>query len=128
MTTRITTVSVGVEGGKVEDIVYISGEQWCGSGGCTLLILESDGAGFKLLGQVTVVQVPIVLLASKTHGHPDIGVTVRGGGIQAAFMVVLSFNGVSYPENPSLLPARRIKPNEGKIVVANAEGSVPFYN
>jgi hypothetical protein len=39
-TTRIATVRVKTDNGKPEDIVYVSGQRWCGSGGCTLLLLE----------------------------------------------------------------------------------------
>ena len=71
----------GANGKTKEDIVYISGPGWCGSGGCTMLILEPSGSSFNVLGKVTIVQLPIRVLHSTSHGHPDIGVLVQGGEI-----------------------------------------------
>jgi hypothetical protein len=79
-TTKITTVQVKAEDEKSEEIVYVSGQGWCGSGGCMLLILEPSGSTFKILGKVTIVQLPVRLLPSMKNGYPDIGVTVQGGG------------------------------------------------
>ena len=127
-TTRITSVKVKTDDGKVVDIVYVSGQRWCGSGGCTLLILEPTESTFKVLGRVTIVQLPVRLLPSTNNGHPDIGVSVRGGGIQEGYEAVLSFNGERYPRNPSLPPARKATRIQGKVIIANTEGSVPLYD
>jgi hypothetical protein len=127
-TTRITTVRVKADNGKAVDVVYVSGEGWCGSGGCTLLILEPIDSSFKVLGRVTIVQLPVRLLPSTKHGHPDIGVTVQGGGVLAGYEAVLSFNGESYPRNPSVPPARKTSAIQGKIIVANTDSSVPLYD
>jgi hypothetical protein len=127
-TTKVTIVEVKIENGEPEDLVYVSGERWCGSGGCTLLILAPSEASFKLLGKVTIAQLPIRLLPSMQNGHPDIGVTVQGGGIPECYEAVLSFNGESYPRNPSVPPARKISAVQGKVIIASTEGSVPLYD
>src|SRR6185312_637047 len=113
-TTRITSVDVKTYGGNAEEnIVYVSGQGWCGSGGCTMLILEPAGSSFKVLSKVTIVQLPIRLLPSVSHAHPDIGVIVSGGGIMPGYEAVLSFDGESYPRNPSLPPARKAAAIQG---------------
>lgn len=128
-TTRITVASVKTNGGKSEeDIVYVSGQGWCGSGGCTMLILEPTESSFKVLGRVTIVQLPIRLLHSMSHDHPDIGVLVQGGGILSAYEAVLSFNGKSYPRNPSVPPARKVSAVQGKVLIATTESSMPLYD
>jgi hypothetical protein len=127
-TTRITAVNVRTDNGKPEDVVYVSGQRWCGSGGCTLLILEPAESTFKVLGKVTIVQLPVRLLSSTKNGYPDIGVTVQGGGILSGYEAVLSFNGKSYPRNPSLPPARKAATVQGKVIIANTAGSVPLYD
>lgn len=128
-TTRITAASVRNDDSKTEeDIVYVSGPGWCGSGGCTMLILETSGSSFKVLGNVTVVQLPIRLLHSMSHGHPDIGVLVQGGGILSGYEAVLSFDGKGYPSNPSMPPARQVAAARGKVIIATTENSVPLYN
>jgi hypothetical protein len=127
-TTRIATVRVKADNGKPEDIVYVSGQGWCGSGGCTLLLLEPAESTFKVLGKVTIVQLPVRLLPSTKDGYPDIGVTVQGGGTLTGYEAVLSFNGESYPGNPSLPPAQKVTVVQGKVIIANTEGSVPLYD
>ena len=81
-TMRITVVSVKTEDeAGEEEVVYISGQGWCGvTGGCNMLIVEPFQASFKVIGDVTIVQLPIYLLPSMENGHPDIGVWVAGGG------------------------------------------------
>lgn len=128
-TTRITAVSVKSDGGKSEeDIVYVSGDYWCGSGGCTMLILEPAGSSFKILGRETIVQLPIRVLRSMHNGHPDIGVYVQGGGILSGHEAVLAFNGKRYSSNPSMPPARKATVTQGKVVIGTTNDSVPLYN
>lgn len=128
-TTKITAFSAKSNDGKTEeDIVYVSGQRWCGSGGCTMLILQPTKSAFKVLGRVTIVQLPIRLLPSVHNGHPDIGVTVQGGGILQGYEAVLSFDGKRYPTNPSMPPARKTNTIRGKVIVANTEESVPLYD
>lgn len=117
-TTRFTVVTVKTrEMAAEEQIVYVSGWAWCGSGGCTLLILEPTDSSFKVLGRVTIVRLPVRLLHTMNHGHPDIGVLVQGGGVQAGYEAVLSFDGVTYPENPSVPPARPVTSSLGKEII-----------
>ena len=128
-TTRISTYTVKTAEGKtMESIVYVSGQRWCGSGGCTMLILEPADSAFKVLGRVTIVRLPIRLLPSLNHGHPDIGVTVQGGGIQSGYEAVLSFDGKRYPRNPSMRPARKAVAVRGKVIIANTKESLPLYD
>lgn len=127
VTTKVSAVRVKTEDGGTEDVVYVSGQRWCGSGGCTVLILAPLESSFKPLGKITIAQLPIRLLSSMKNGRPDIGVTVQGGGIQAGYEAVLSFNGESYPKNPSLPPARKATAIEGKVIIADTEGSIPLY-
>jgi hypothetical protein len=129
ITTKINVVNVKTNGGKNEEfLVYISGQRWCGSGGCTMLILESDKSSFTILGRVTIVRLPIRILSSMNNGHPDIGVQVSEGGIQPDYEAVLSFDGEAYPENPSIPPARKVRGVRGKVIIATTGGSVPLYN
>lgn len=92
-----------------------------------MLILEPTRSSFKVLGRVTIVQLPVRLLDSMSHGHPDIGVVVQGGGILSGYEAVLSFNGESYRGNPSMPPARKVAAVRGKVLIANTEDSVPLY-
>ncbi len=127
-TTRITTYRVKTGEGKTEeDIVYVSGQGWCGSGGCMLLIVEPSAGSFKVLGKVTVVQLPVFLMPSMTHGYPDIGVSVRGIRVGSEYEAELSYDGISYPGNPSSPPSRPLKGIKGKVIIANTKNSVALY-
>ena len=133
-TTQITVVSVKTEAEAGEElVVYVSGPQgsWCGTGGCMMLILEPFQSSFKVLGRVTIVQLPVRLLPSMKNGHPDIGVWVQGGGIQPGYEAVVSFNGTNYSakysDNLSTPPARPVKGIEGKRIITTTKNSVPLY-
>ena len=109
-------------------MIYVSGQRWCGSGGCTLLIVESQGSGFKVIGRTSVVQLPIRLLNNTRQGHSNIGVRVQGGGIQSGYEAILSFDGERYPGNPSLAPARRLTGKAvGKTLLSTLQNSILLY-
>jgi len=93
-----------------------------------MLILQPNESTIEVLGRVTIVQLPIRLLPSQNYGHPDIGVSVKGGGILPGYEAVLSFDGKSYPGNPSVPPARQAAVARGRVIIANLNESVPLYD
>lgn len=111
--------------GVQEVIVYLMGARWCGSGGCSCLVLAPQGASYKIVTKTTVTQLPIRVLSTRTNGWHDLGVWVQGGGIQPGYEARLRFNGRKYPSNPSAPPAQKLGKNaEGKIVIpADATGT-----
>jgi len=127
--TRYSSVLVDLkEDGTKEVIVYLSGRMWCGREGCRMLILSPEGASYRVVTETTITRLPIRMLATKSNGRHDISVVVAGGGIQPGFEAVLSFDGKTYPSNPSTPPARRLDGKaEGKIVMpVTAEGTPLF--
>ena len=118
-----------LSGSRKQDIVvYVTGQSWCGSGGCTTLILAPNGSSYRLVAKITISQPPIRVLASRSNGWHDISVHVQGGGIQPGYEAQLLFDGKTYPSNPSTPPARRLteKVPGDVIVSARGEGS-PLY-
>lgn len=86
--------------GIQDAVVMLKGANWCGSGGCTVLVFQGmSREKFQPHSKMTVTDVPIVALNSKTQGWSDLSVYSRGSG-----QVILKFNGRSYPSNPSLEP------------------------
>ena len=84
--------------GVQDAVVMLKGSNWCGSGGCTVLVFKGISHDqFQPLSKMTVTDVPIYALNSKTEGWSDLSVYSRGMG-----QVVLKFNGQSYPSNPSM--------------------------
>ncbi len=127
--TRIAVASVATKGSESKEfIVYVSGENWCGSGGCTLLVLTPVGASYKIIGRTTIVQLPIRILRSTTHGRPEIGVRVQGGIMEPGYEAILPFDGRRYPSNPSVPPARRSHNADiGKILIPTTEQGMRLY-
>ena len=102
---RYSFARVSLDGTRPRQIlVYISGQGWCGSGGCTALLLEPLGSSFKVIDRFTLARLPIRILPSKTHGWYDLTMPVAGGGIIDGYTALLRFNGREYPSNPSMAP------------------------
>jgi hypothetical protein len=105
--TRFIAAFANLGGSRLpEAVIYLRGRAWCGSGGCTLLILRRSGRTWKVITPVTIVQPPVRVLESTSNGWRDLAVQVRGGGIQPGYEALLPFDGRSYPRNPSVPPAR----------------------
>jgi hypothetical protein len=115
--TRTVTRVVGEGPGRVA-LVYLVGMNWCGSGGCNLLILRPAAPGWEQVGNVSRVSNPVRLLATSNNGLPDIGVTVSGGGGPAPYEARLSFDGETYPRFPSDEP---LTGAEGTVVITDAD-------
>lgn len=89
--------------GVDDALVLLTGSDWCGSGGCTLLVLtgqiEPLQAGlvtYKVVSKSTVTRSPIRVSESVTGGWRDL--IVHSGGADKW----LPFNGQRYPANPSV--------------------------
>jgi hypothetical protein len=113
------------DGGKENVLVYVTGQTWCGSGGCTLLVLQQHSGSYTIVTRVRIAKLPIILFPEKTNGWHDVGVFVQGGGVQSGYEAELEYDGKSYPTNPSVPPARRSAlKNQGKVVVpVNSQGT-----
>src|ERR1700758_2721131 len=59
--------------GTKETIVYLSSDGWCGTGGCTMLILAQEGTSYRVVTRVPAVRLPIRVLDAKSNGWRDIG-------------------------------------------------------
>jgi hypothetical protein len=105
--------------GTPEAIVHLTSSDWCGSGGCTTLVLARDSDSWKLLTKITITRPPIRMLTTKSNGWHSIGVWVQGGGVQPGYEAELRFDGKTYPTNPSNPPA---KPSVGN---ADGEAVIP---
>lgn len=113
---------------KPEAVVYLSGRWWCGSGGCPILVLRRKGASWNIVTKVTITRPPIRVLTNSSNGWHDIGVWVAGGGIDPGYEAALEFDGNTYPNNPSVPPAKRLKTNvDGAVILPSLESGVSLY-
>jgi len=127
--TRYSSAFVDLrDDGTKEVIVYLSGGGWCGSGGCTMLILAPEGMSYRVVTKTTITRRPIHVLPTKSNGWHDISVVVAGGGVQPGYEAELSFDGKTYPSNPSVPPAHPLDGEvRGKIAVSVSAKDKPVH-
>jgi hypothetical protein len=89
--------------GIPDAIVRLTAADWCGSGGCTMLIFRGGAQGYTFVVKATITQKPIKVSPETSHGWHSLLVSVRGGGAQPGF-ALMRFNGTEYPRNPSVQP------------------------
>jgi hypothetical protein len=127
--TRYSPAFVRLDGGMgAEAIVYLTGDGWCGSGGCSALVLSRGQESWRVVTKVTIAWPPIRVLESESHGWHDIAVWVRGGGVRPGYEAVLHFDGQGYPPNPTVPPAQPLSGGSaGRVVISSADESVALY-
>jgi hypothetical protein len=123
--TRYVAVFRDLNGdGVPEALAYLLGNEWCGSGGCTLFVLQKSGSSWKAIGTMTVTNPPIRALEKTCNHWHSLGVWVQGGGIQPGYEAELCFDGKTYPENPSVEPARRTSTKlRGRVLIGSIKKS-----
>ena len=107
-------------------LVYLTGPNWCGSGGCRLLVLDRAGRTYRSVGEIGVARAPIRLLERQSHGRRDLGVQVAGGGITEAYEAAVPFDGRRYARNPTVDPAVRIDDAPGETLIRADEPGRPL--
>lgn len=114
--------------GTKEVIVYVSGRAWCGSGGCVMWILSPEAGSYRVITKTTVTHLPIRVLDTRSNGWHDLSVMARINAIEPLDEAVLSFDGKTYPNNPSVPPARRLSGRvQGKTVITEATKDQTLY-
>jgi peptidoglycan hydrolase-like protein with peptidoglycan-binding domain len=85
-------------------LVHLIGSQVCGTGGCTMLVLQAVENGYRVISRIPAVQQPVIISTQRTNGYPDLIVYTAGGGLVPAYRR-LQFNGSNYPTNLTGAPA-----------------------
>lgn len=78
-------------------IVLLNGPDWCGTGGCQMLVFHGTTAGFEFVSASSVASEPIRVSPMKSNGWRTLIVSSRGRGD-----VLLPFDGTRYPSNSSM--------------------------
>lgn len=97
---------------KKEIFVGLTGPYFCGSGGCTILLLDSRG---KLVNKFTVTESPISIANTNSIGWRDLILHSNGKDH------LVKFNGKSYPSNPSVQPIYTAAPTQNSVKGLAAE-------
>lgn len=92
------------EDGKKEIFVGLTGTYFCGSGGCTQLILDVEG---NVISTFSVSGYPVIIDNNKTNGWKDL--FIYSGSKNR----IVKFDGKTYPSNPSVLPELKLIPGDG---------------
>lgn len=109
--------------GRRDALVYLHGSDWCGSGGCTLLVLRNLGKTWRQVSRITVTRPPIRLLDQRHKGWHALTVHVAGGG-SSPQDVTLEFDGHRYPGNPTTLQTTPTMIGPGRVLIdAGPDGS-----
>jgi hypothetical protein len=98
---RFYYTAVDINGDSLNEyFIAFANSYFCGSGGCTVLLLNSE---FKLKQSFTVVAYPIIILKDKTKGWNDLLM------YSADAPHVLKHIRGNYPDNPSVEPVYKGK-------------------
>lgn len=114
------------EDNKIDAVVYLKGRKFCGSGGCTLLIISRlSEESWKLISRIPITRPPICMLATKSRGWHDISVWLQGGGIAPGSEGTIKFDGKSYNLQPAVAPdAEERKSPISKILIQDTPKQV----
>lgn len=114
---KYRTAEADLNGDGIREIfVYVTDPQFCGTSGCTLLVLQRRQRTYRKLIRANA-RLPLRLLSTRTHGWRDLAVRVAGGGVMAGYDAALRFDGRRYPQNPTVPPAAPLKGPRGVILM-----------
>lgn len=100
-----------------EIFVGLTGSNFCGSGGCTVLLLSSKG---DLISRFTVTGNPILIGDTNTKGWKDLILHSDGKDH------LMKFDGKTYPSNPSTQPV--YVSNKAQTLIKGLEVSDELYS
>lgn len=94
--------------GKDEYFVNFMSPYFCGSGGCTILLLDHES---NVITKFSVMRTPLYVEKAENEGWRDILVRSQGE------LKELKYNNGKYPSNPSVLPKAPYDAPSGSAVV-----------
>ncbi len=83
--------------GREEVFVYLLGSIFCGTGGCSMMLLTEAEGGYSLINNFPISRSPVIVSAGKTNGWSNLIRLESGGGARASY-VRHTFNGREYTE------------------------------
>jgi len=97
---------------------------WCGTHGCTMLIMKAHDNKFTLVNSIQPVREPIYISRTKTKGWNNLIVRISGRWDETK-NVLLRYDGSKYPKNPTKLVEYPVNPinNPDFIRVLYDEGT-----
>ena len=102
--------------GVDEAVVYLAGQDWCGTGGCTTLVLMRTQNSYVLVGRISATRPPIRALRERTHGWRTLTAWISGATFEA-YEAKYRFDGKTY----SIGGRRVVGTPEGDLVIPGAD-------
>ncbi|GAM57128.1 membrane protein [Vibrio ishigakensis] len=93
--------------GSDEILILMEGMEYCGTGGCTAFIIDSDN---NQIARMTVTELPIMLGHRETNGWKNLIVWSNG------YLRLVKHDGTSYPSNPSTMPRYNQESNKKRAM------------
>lgn len=90
--------------GSEEIFVGLTGPLFCGTGGCTIMLLQADGS---VITNFTVAGFPVVIDSARTNGWRNLLMLSAGSFHE------MKYGKKGYPSNPSVAPALKVFPGDG---------------
>ena len=105
---------------KNEYFVSFSNSYFCGSGGCTYLLLSND---LNLINRFTVTRSPIYRSSIKTNGWNELIVPDKNGS-----HVYLKYDGKKYPSNPSVINTSAVANSKDDLEIIPETETAKVYS
>jgi hypothetical protein len=125
-TTRYSVAPVSLDDKTQMEMVYVSGDAWCGSGGCTALLLTRDRSSFEVIQRFSLARLPIRVLPNVTNAWHDMTMPVAGGGIVPGYLALLRHSGRNYPSNPSTAARFQGRQDGGRELPLTVQGELLY--
>lgn len=103
--------------GKNEILVGTTGPYFCGSGGCSIYLLDDQG---NIINVFSVSDYPVVVDTKKTNGWSNLFIPTKGTHH------VMKFDGKKYPSNPSVQPKLGTVPGDDLVRLIDWEKSTAY--
>jgi hypothetical protein len=87
--------------GKLDAIAFISDQNYCGAGGCWMVVLRGTSHGYEVVSATMLAQKPIFVLKEVQFGWHSLAVALGGFGREPG-LAVMRFDGMVYPSNAKL--------------------------
>lgn len=96
-TTQRRSAFVDLNGDESPDaLVFLESPEWCGSGGCALLVFQSVDKEYRLIGHITLANLPILVSERNANGWRDLIVSGPTGQPAERKPFKIRFDGTTY--------------------------------
>mgnify|MGYP000099895347 CR=1 FL=1 len=105
--------------GKKEVLINFFTPYFCGSGGCSLALLDSD---LNIVNRFTVTEIPLFISPDTKNGWKVIYTKSRGQ------WKALEYENGKYPSNPSVVKDSKAEPDAKSISIFRDQNQSKIYN